>query len=383
MKVALFHAWLHFPGGGERMIFELATRGKFDYDIYTSYYLPDKIFSEFRNVKVNNLSPNSEMKGVLQRGIAFGLKHILPAKIDLSDYDAFLVSTGGVAEFITFRNHNVPTFCYCHTPLRAVHDSSYTEHYVTGGKPLAYRGLAWTAKKVYRMLEKRAWSHFQRVFANSENTKRRIVNGGLAEDVDVIHPGVDIEKFQPSGVFEKVFFVPGRINKYKRQEMAIEAFKKFRKRHNGFRLVIAGSLHPKNEGYCDYLRELSSGCDDIEIIPNPSDDVYMDLYRKCYAVLFTAVNEDWGLTPIEANACGKLVVSVNEGGPRESIRNGMNGYLADSVDEFVELMGFLANKPDFVRSREKRCRSESEKYSWDRFVNALEEKLECLNEGNQ
>ena len=100
------------------------------------------------------------------------------------------------------------------------------------------------------------------------------------------------------------------------------------------------------------------------------------LYQHCYAVLFTPVNEDWGLVPLEANACGKLVISVNEGGPRESIKNGVNGFLVNAnPHEFAEKMEFLARNEWYVKKQAKACRKMALRYDWDDFVKSLEREI--------
>lgn len=373
MKIALYHPWIHLRGGGERVLIELIKRGKFKYTLFTHYFKQEDTFEEFKKIELINLAPHSKMKGVLERGIMFGLKYILPTKIDLKDYDRFLVSTCGIGELIAYKNHEIPTYCYCHTPLRAVHDFQYVKTYMLAGKGFIYRTFFNILRRFYPFLEKRAWKYFIKVFANSKNTKERLTKGNLVENerIKIIHPGVDTKKFKFKTI-EPFFFVPGRINKYKRQLLAIQSFKIFSEKIKGFKLIIAGHVASKDIEYYNLLKKYEN--ESIEIRANISEEELIDLYSRCYCVLFTAVNEDWGLIPLEANASGKLCISVAEGGPLESIKNGYNGFLVDAIPkEFAKKMIEISkiNVEDFKEN----CLKEAKKYDWDNFVRKIEVEL--------
>lgn len=375
MKVAIYHPWIHLRGGGERVIMELAKRGKYSYTIFTHHYKPEETFEEFKKLKVVNLAPESEIRGVLSRGLTFGFRYILPSKLPLESFDVFLVSTGGIAELIAYRNHEIPTYCYCHTPLRAVHDEDYVKTYMLKNKGLGFRLLFKLSKKFYSYIEKPTWKYFIKVFVNSNNTKNRLLNGRLVPEhkIKIIHPGVDTKKFKHKSN-EPFFFMPGRINKYKRQLLGIKAFKLFKKKVKGFKLVIAGHVAPKDREYYELIKKYAEKVGDVEIKTNVSDERLADLYSRCYAVLFTAVNEDWGLIPLEANASGKLCISVAEGGPLESIKNGYNGFLVEANPEaFAKKMIEVAkmNVEEYVEN----CLKEAKKYDWEVFAKKLESEL--------
>jgi len=373
VRVAIYHPWIHLQGGGERTLLELVKRGKYNYTIFTNYYKPELTFPEFKKLKIVNLTPNSSLKGVLRRGIAFAFKYILLSKIPLDDFDRFLVSTSGIGELIVYRNHEIPTYCYCHTPLRAAHDWEYVKTYMLSGKGFIYKTIFKLYSKGYILLEKKAWSYFEKVFANSENTRKRLIGLVPMEKVKIIHPGVDTKKFKYKSN-EPFFFMPGRINKYKRQLLGIKAFKLFKEKIKGFKLVIAGHVAPKDKEYYKLVKKYAEKVGDVEIKPNVSDRELVDLYARCYAVLFTAVNEDWGLVPLEANASGKLCISVAEGGPLESIKDGYNGFLVEaSPKAFAHKMVEIAklNVEEFAEN----CLKEAKKYDWDNFVRTLESQL--------
>lgn len=373
MKVAVYHPWIYLQGGGERTLLEFIKRGKYQYTIFTNYYKPELTFPEFKRLRVINLTPNSSLEGVLRRGVIFAFRYILPSKIPLSEFDRFLVSTGGIGELIAYRNHEIPTYCYCHTPLRASHDWGYVKTYMLSGKGFVYRAVFRLYSKGYILLEKKTWSYFEKVFTNSENTRKRLVGLVPMSKVKIIHPGVDTKKFKYKSN-EPFFLLPGRINKYKRQLLGIQAFKLFKEKVKGFKLVIVGHVAPKDRDYYELVKRHAEKIGDIEIRTNVSDEKLIDLYSRCYAVLFTAVNEDWGLIPLEANASGKLCISVAEGGPLESIKNGYNGFLVRATPKaFARKMTEVARTN--VEEYAENCLKEAKKYDWGNFVRKLEAEL--------
>ncbi len=374
MKVAIYQAWIRSMGGMERVLMEIVKRGRYDYTIFTSFFEKEKTFKEFGKMKVIQLR-KGEAKGFLARGAR--LVHLLTDKVkEIENYDALLVSTGGLGEFFVMRNNIMPSFAFCHTPLRIVHDKLYAYERLKG-KNVVYKGLVKTLGLSYYWLEKLAWSKFIRVFANSQNTKKRLVRSKLVkeEKVKVLHPGVDTKVFKPKNKWQNYFLVPGRINKYKRQLLAIEAFKAFSKKFRNFKLVLAGQ-YDKSDEYAKLVVREARKNKNIIVKGSVNENELVKLYQHCYAVLFTPVNEDWGLVPLEANACGKLVISVNEGGPRESIKNGVNGFLVNANPyDFAEKMEFLVRNEWYVQKQAKVCRNMALKYDWDNFVKGLEREI--------
>lgn len=195
----------------------------------------------------------------------------------------------------------------------------------------------------------------------------------------VLHPGVDWQKIKPKEKFEKYFFVPGRIMWTKNIELAIGAFKLFSNNHADFRLVIAGMVDKKSLVYYRKLRRLAQKNTNIKFIINISDKKMKELYADCYTVLATSFNEDWGLTPIEANAYGKPVLAVNKGGFKESQIDGKTGFLLpDSPEAFCAKMELLAKDRKLVKTMGDYARDYSKRFDWSLFVKTLDKKLEDL-----
>jgi glycosyltransferase involved in cell wall biosynthesis len=187
----------------------------------------------------------------------------------------------------------------------------------------------------------------------------------------ILHPGVDWENIKPTWKYEKYFLVPGRIMWTKNIEFAIEAFISFvqqSKSDRGFKLIIAGQVDTKSKNYLEKLKKMSGNGKNIEFVVNPSDYKMGKLYANCYATLATSFNEDWGLTPIEANAYGKAVLAVCGGGFKESQIQGKTGYLLkNNFAEFASKMLLLAKNGKLVTKMGNYSRTHSKQFSWSDF----------------
>ncbi len=377
MKIALYHPWLHTKGGAEKTVLRLLQNSSHDITIYTTRYEPENTFEEFQDYDVNVIG-NIPIKGYLFRGLSFTLANLFTS-MDLSGYDRFMVSTSGVAEFITFRNHSIPVIGFCHTPLRAAHDETvYNRNIEERG--ILGRNLYRFAVKTYEFIEQYAWNKFDHVIFNSENTRQRAMDASLfeRERTSVVHPGVDTDDALP-GNYDEYFFYPSRFKPYKRQDLAIDAFEHFQRWNvdKDFRLIVAGSLKEEDQ---EYYQELEKKVEDVkgaELRTNVDEDEWRELYRNCYGVLFTAENEDWGITPVEAAGYGKPVISVDEGGPQESVVDGETGYLVNSNPlKLAEAMDDLLENPEKVKEMGKNGLRHAEKFTWKKFVSKVDEILE-------
>jgi alpha-1,3/alpha-1,6-mannosyltransferase len=161
----------------------------------------------------------------------------------------------------------------------------------------------------------------------------------------------------------------------------MEAFKLFSSRVKGWKLVIAGSLSNRPEHQV-YYKKIAAAClPGVVIETNISETRLFELYSTCSAVLYTPVNEDFGLVPLEAMASSKPCLARNEGGPRETILDGIDGFLVDSVWQMAEKMEWLSKNPDQCARMGRIGRKKVEKdFTWDKFLKRFEEKAnEVIN----
>ncbi len=370
MDLVIAHPFLHQMGGGERVVLEIAK--KFNPVIYTAIYEPEKTFPEFKEFDIRVLPksplelPFAFLKNDPRRSnaVGAGFRYYF-AKLK-EDYDA-INAHGSPSEWI--RNRNQRVCWYVHSPNREAFD---LYAWRMARLPLWKRPINYALIQAYKAAEFGILPKIEKICTNSEVTNDRIKKYLKRNDAEVIHPGIDPGEFRCDS-YDKFFLYPSRIIPEKRFEMAIDAFREFSKKHKGWKLVIAGFLHDSKseQDYIARLRGLSVGLD-VEFVANPARSQLISLYASCYATLFCAINEDWGLVPLESGASSKACISVDEGGPRYSIVNKETGYLVNSAGEMAARMAELAGDPGLNEKIGSAARERmTRKYTWKIFLDGM------------
>ncbi len=356
-KVALFHPWIKSRGGAERVILELLEKSKHDIEVYTWVYDKEKTFSEFGKYKVNLIAPGFGKKLArlhLLRGLFLPLT--LLKKIPLEKYDKFLISTSGVAEFITFRNYKKgKTYAYIHTPLREANDkiikwnlkNKYRRHPV---KKMAYIASVF----VYRALEKMTWKKLDVVVFNSELSLSRAIESNLPvkRNSRIIYPPIDVSKFGrlDSKKTEKLFVYYSRLNPPKRQDILIKAWNIFSEKYNGYKLIIIGTA--ENKQYYRRLLKLSKNNKDIRIMTDVSDKKLRELLGRSVAGIFLGYQEDFGMVPLEIVAAGKPLLAIDEGGYVKILNKNPNFYKIKEKHEEIAMVQEVAKSLEsFIKKK--------------------------------
>jgi len=373
MKLVLIQPYLSLRGGFERVI--LKTAQHYNAPIYTLEFNPKTTFPEFNEVEVKVIGKDVPFSGVLPYRASQGLKYgynFYNMKIK-EDYDV-LNPHISPSEWIRHKNQRV--LWYCHTPPREVYDlyaarmkhRSYTDKFL-------YSAMT----KTYKLIAGRVVKKIDYIAANSSNTKKRIEEY-FGRNSTVINPGIDYEKFRNEGD-EKYFIYPSRIISTKRQDYVISAFKRFQKSSKkNYKLILTGTLSkdPEHIAYYEKLKKQAQSCN-VVIKTNISDRELISLYSKSTAVLFAAINEDYGYIPLEGMASSKPVISVNEGGPKETLLDGETGFLVNSYDEMADRMAYITEHKSFAEKMGKKGRERViAHYSWDAFFRKFDVALRTV-----
>jgi len=377
MKVALYQPWIYLHGGLERSILELVKHSRHQWTIFTGCYDRANTFPEFASLDVRELGGtcvDRSFGGVLKSSIRVMLK-----KLPLDpDTKALAVWCDGIGDLITFRNHSLPVINICSTPLRPAFDPVY-ERLALNRRSLWQRFLFYLFKHSFRFVDRIAWRHYTGVVATSLEVKNRILAGRLYEDGDrmvVGYPGI-YWRPQPGAVaYEPFVLIPGRIMWTKNIQLGIRAF--FRAQlPQPWKLVVAGFVDQKSRSYLRSLREDAGHSPRVEFIESPSDELLQQLYRRAAFCLFTALNEDWGIVPLEAMAHSKAVIANNSGGPRESIVPGMTGYLLEPDEQpWALAIARLARDPELVRRLGRQAHAHVGRFTWDRFAQEVDHAID-------
>ena len=362
---------LTLRGGAEMVVLKIAQHYKAR--IYTAEYNKEGTFPEFADLDVEVIGRKGLALlpyGRVVQGLNYGLS-FYNLKLE-DDYD---VINAHVAPSHWVRNNNERVLWYCHTPLRDLYD--LYQFRMAMKKPYQ-RPLHMIGLNFVRRIDRKMVSKIELILANSKNTRSRI-RTYLGREAKVLNGGIEYKEYA-NGSDEKYFLYPSRFSPNKRQLFAIKAFKEFRRmsRPGNYKLVLAGALSG-DRFYSDYYAKVveeAKKIKGISVLPNIDDDKLKRLFSHATAVLYPPINEDYGLTPLQAMASGKPVIAVNEGGPKETVVDGKTGFLVNDEKEMAAKMRFIAEHPstaeEIGRAGIARVR---EHYSWDRFFETFDKAL--------
>ncbi|HWZ27288.1 MAG TPA: glycosyltransferase family 4 protein, partial [Gemmatimonadales bacterium] len=226
------------------------------------------------------------------------------------------------------------------------------------------------------------WAYRRAAFhAISDSTKADLVARGVPADrVTVIYPGVDATWYCPDPSVRRAarptFLYVGRLKRYKGVEFALRAVAAARARGGDLQLDIAGKGddRPRLEALG---RDLGLG-DAVRFLGFVDDQEKRRLLRTSWAVVFPSPKEGWGITNVEAAACGTPAVASDSPGLRESVRDGETGYLVPHGDvaALTERLLTLAGDPRRVEMLGAAGRRFAEGLTWDRAADETTRHLE-------
>lgn len=243
--------------------------------------------------------------------------HLLPLipsamrDLDLTDADLVVVSHHAFANRVRLPER-AASLGYVHSPARWMWDPEMRRLELPS---FPRRSLLSGFARTQLGADRRAAAGFDRLVANSATVASRIADWwGLS--ADVVHPPSDVDFFSPdsSTPREEFLLLAGRLVPYKRPEIAVAAA-----RRAGIPLIVAG------DGRSIETCRAAAG-PETTFLGSVTDVELRDLFRRCRAVLFPGV-EDFGMIPVEAQACGAPVVAVDAGGATETVIDGTTGRL--------------------------------------------------------
>jgi glycosyltransferase involved in cell wall biosynthesis len=216
--------------------------------------------------------------------------------------------------------------------------------------------------------------------AVSESTADDLVQRGLRrQDIRIIHNGVDLGFFAPSPAVQRfaqpTFLYVGRLKRYKRIDLAVQAVGVLRDRGVPARLLIAGrgDEEPRLRAQVERL----GLADRVSFEGFVTEDRKRELLRACWANVLPSPKEGWGITNVEAAACGTPAVCADSPGLRESVVHGRTGLLVPYGDaaRLADALASLAADPSAVARLGTAARAFAEGFSWERSADLTEAHL--------
>ncbi len=317
LRVALVHDWLVTLRGGERVL-DVFCELFPDATLHTLVRVPGCATPRIEAMR--HITSFADRVPTAQRRHRW-LLPLYPTAIesfDLSAYDVVLSSSHCVAKAVIPAPGAVHV-CYSHTPVRYAWDR--TVDYLRGTTPalLAARPAMEAAAAWLRRFDASTLTRVDRFLANSANTAAKIARF-YKRSAEVIPPPVEFEAFmnvprEPAGYD----LVLSGLVPYKRVDLAIEAYRHLPER----RLCVVGG-GPEFER----LRRLAPP--NVELTGRVPEEALPGWYAGAEMLVFPG-EEDFGIVPLEAQACGTPVVAYGKGGALESVVGGKTGMFFDDA----------------------------------------------------
>jgi glycosyltransferase involved in cell wall biosynthesis len=351
MRVAIVHDDLVQWGGAERVLLGIA-------EVFPQAPIYTSVFNrQSKNLRIF-FKDKKIITSFLQK-IPFWnyfYKALLPLyplsfeQFDFSQYDLVISQTTRFAKSVITGPKTIH-ICYCHTPPRFLWNFS-------GEKISNWLLILLTWLRLYDRISAQRVDLF---WAGSENAKQRIKKV-YQKDSEILLPFVDLEKFQEALSYSGDYYlVIARLNFYKRVDLAVKVCKK-----TGRKLKIIG-VGPEREN----LLKLSNK--DIELLGGLNEDILLSVLAGCRGLIVTA-QEDFGLTPLEAQAVGKGVIAFGMGGALETVLENKTGVFFDAQTE--ESLEKALNKFESLRIDPKDCKENAAKFSKENFKQNLSKLVE-------
>jgi glycosyltransferase involved in cell wall biosynthesis len=195
-------------------------------------------------------------------------------------------------------------------------------------------------------------SRVDQFIANSANTAGRITKHYRRDSV-VLHPPIDTDRFTPGGKVGDFYLIASRNVPYKRIDLAIGAAERL-----GRRLIVVG----------DSTDRLANASPNITYLGKVSDGKLMSLMREARALLFPQ-HEDFGMTVLEMNACGRPVIAFGKGGALETIVDGVTGICFQ--EQTVDSLANAIERFETITFDTHRIRQHAEQFSKHRFIERM------------
>lgn len=369
MRLAIIQDWLTTLGGGEKCIEALCDVWP-EADIYTLVYRPD-VFkdSPIARHRVTTSFAQKLPWSTTKFRHYFMLYPYAIEQFDLRGYDV-------VISFSAAFSHGVLTdpdqlhICYKHTPMRYAW-SGYHEYLADPHVCQSWKRLL--VKRILHRMRQWDYSAAQRpdiILANSHEVRRRIQKY-YRREAQVVNPPVTMpSKDRYLGLDKEDYYVTvGRLVSYKKTDLIVEAFAHMKNR----RLLVAGAGPELSR-----LRHMAKGRANVEILGFVDEARKLELLAKARAFIF-APHEDFGIVPLEAQACGTPVIAYGRGGALETVVEGATGTffgeqtveaLQQGLDRFEDIEATF--DPAVLREHAERF---TEEVFQRRFQHIVEENL--------
>ncbi len=357
MKIAVVHDWLTFLAGSEKVLEQILLLYP-KADLFSIVeFLPQESKSILHGHAVTTSFIQSLPLARTKYRQYLPLMPLAVEQFDLSKYDLVISSSHAVAKGVLTGPDQLH-ISYVHSPIRYAWDLQH-QYLRESGLEKGIRGWVakWMLHKI-RMWDVRTSNGVDGFVANSKFIARRIEKV-YRRRATVIYPPVDIDSFVPGERKDDFYLAASRMVPYKRMDLIVEAFSAMPDK----RLVVIGDGP-------EFKKISNKAASNVELLGYQPFDVLKEHMQRAKALVFAA-EEDFGILPVEAQACGTPVIAYGKGGVRETVK-GLEAdeptgvffseqtakALCEAVKEFEE---------EGCRIKPEVCRANAERFSEERF----------------
>jgi glycosyltransferase involved in cell wall biosynthesis len=364
VRIALIHDWLTGMRGGERALLAFCEMFP-DADLFTLVQVPgatDPII-ERRRVRTSLIQYLPFARRLY--------RHYLPLfpmaieQFDLDRYD-LVISTSHCAAKAVVKTGRARHLCYCFTPMRYAWDQ-FEAYFGEGRVGTVKSRLLRPALRALARWDAVTASRVDRYVAISKHVASRIKRY-YNRDAAVVYPPVQTDFYTPddSAGAEAFLLIVSALVPYKRIDVAIKA-----SQATGIPLRIVGD-GPEREA----LQALAGNSGHVTLLGSLADEELRALYRRAAAVLLPG-EEDFGIVPVEAQACGCPVIALGRGGALETVIDGVTGVLVPEPTPEAFAFGIVRARETAFDARA--IRAQAVKFDRTVFTKSIQASIESLS----
>lgn len=363
MKIAFVHEWFTTYAGSEKVL-ECMMQEFPEADVFCLIdFLPEKHrgFLKGKFIKTTYMQRIPFIAGMYK--YLLSLMPFAIEQLDLSDYDVIISNCHAVAKGVITGPDQLH-ICYCYSPMRYAWDLQ-AQYLTESGFERGVRSLIarWQLHQI-RTWDHRTAQNVDHFIACSAYIGRRIKKAYQRAST-VIYPNVAVEEFVIDGQREDFYLTSSRMVPYKKMHLVVEAFAKMPDR----KLVVIGA-GPQ------FKRCKALATPNVTILGYQPHSVLLWHMQRARAFIFAA-EEDFGITPVEAQACGTPVLAFGRGGASETVIDGETGLLfheqsAEAIRQVVKDFEAISSSfdPEVIRSNALRFSSGRFREQFRRYVDA-------------
>lgn len=366
MKVAIVHDWLVVYAGAERCLEQILNIYP-EADLFALVDFLDEDKRDFiKHKKVTTSFIQHLPKARTKYRSYLPLMPLAIEQLDLSKYDLIISSSHCVAKGIITGPDQIH-ISYVYSPIRYAWDLQH-QYLKESGLNKGFKGfIAKIILHYMRLWDIRTSNNVDKFIAISKFIQKRIWKC-YRRKADIIYPPVNVEAFEYCDQKEDFYLTASRMVPYKKMDLIVEAFTQMPDK----KLIVIGTGPDFNK-----IQKIAEGHENIKLMGYQPFNVLKEHMQKAKAFVFAA-EEDFGITPVEAQACGTPVIAYGKGGALETVRglgikDNPTGIFFDKQNKESLIKAIRYFEKNIEKINVEDCRKNALNFSIDKFKKDLEE----------